>query len=135
MKDSGNAKVDFDSAFASMGSTSGKPQEKSTQDSSKVFSTFNSEFPPISELERDDESDSASEGNRFDDDFAPASPADKKTEARELQAPASPAASKSSAAVTDGQAAESVASASHASHASRYDFQFPFSNALTIQSS
>ncbi|KAI0852005.1 hypothetical protein F5Y00DRAFT_228386 [Daldinia vernicosa] len=125
MKDSGNAKVDFDSAFASMGSTSGKPQEKSTQDNSKAFSTFNSEFPPISELERDDESDSASEGNRFDDDFAPASPADKKTEAKEFQAPASPAASKSSTAVTDGPAADSVTSASHASHASNDLPNFP----------
>ncbi|KAI8957931.1 hypothetical protein F5Y11DRAFT_337850 [Daldinia sp. FL1419] len=113
MKDSGNAKVDFDSAFASMASTSGKPQEKSAKDNSKAFSTFNSEFPPISELERDDESDSASEGNRFDDDFAPASPPEKKPEAKEPQAPASPAASKSSAAATDGPATESAAAASN----------------------
>ncbi|KAI1471753.1 uncharacterized protein F4812DRAFT_415311 [Daldinia caldariorum] len=122
MKNSGDAKVDFDSAFASMASTSGKPQDKSTKDSYKAFSTFSSEFPPISELERDDESDSASEGNRFDDDFAPASPPDKKTEAKEPQAPASPAASKSSTAVTDGPAAET---ASHASHPSNELPNFP----------
>ncbi|KAI0181232.1 hypothetical protein GGR52DRAFT_523368 [Hypoxylon sp. FL1284] len=91
LKDNGNAKVDFESAFASMGNSSNKPQDKSTKDN---FSSFDAEFPPISELERD-ESDSASEGNRFDDDFAPASPTDKKTDSN--QAPASPTASKTSA--------------------------------------
>ncbi|OTB04252.1 hypothetical protein M426DRAFT_59113, partial [Hypoxylon sp. CI-4A] len=123
MKDTGNAKVDFESAFASMGNSSNKPQDKPTKDNSNAFSTFNSEFPPISELERDDESDSASEGNRFDDDFAPASPDDKKTEAKEVHtAPASPAASKASAAATDGPAAET---ASHASQPSNDLSVFP----------
>ncbi|OTA74409.1 hypothetical protein M434DRAFT_402715 [Hypoxylon sp. CO27-5] len=125
LKDSGNAKVDFDSAFASMGTSSSKPQDKSINDSSNAFSTFNSEFPPISELERDDESDSASEGNRFDDDFAPASPADKKTEAKEAQAPASPAASKASAAATDGPVGESATTASHTSQPSNDLPSFP----------
>ncbi|KAI1381600.1 hypothetical protein F4677DRAFT_403559 [Hypoxylon crocopeplum] len=100
LKDSGNAKVDFDSAFASMSGTSNKPQDKSIKETSNAFSTFDSEFPPISELERDDESDSASEENRFDDDFAPASPANRRTESKD--APASPAASKSSAATPEG---------------------------------
>ncbi|KAI2467789.1 hypothetical protein F4781DRAFT_297585 [Annulohypoxylon bovei var. microspora] len=124
LKDTGNAKVDFDSAFASISGSSNKPQDKSTKDSSNAFSTFNSEFPPISELERDDESDSASEGNRFDDDFAPSSPADRKTEAKETQqAPASPAASKASAAATDGP--DSVAAGSHMAHPSADLSAFP----------
>ncbi|KAI1388639.1 uncharacterized protein F4822DRAFT_252166 [Hypoxylon trugodes] len=126
LKDSGNAQVDFDSAFASINNT-GKPQDKSTKDNSNAFSTFNSEFPPISELERDDESDSASEGNRFDDDFAPASPGDRKTEPKEAhQAPASPTASKSSAAaVNDNSAAEIATTSSHASHPSNDLSVFP----------
>ncbi|KAI0385465.1 hypothetical protein F5Y04DRAFT_186234 [Hypomontagnella monticulosa] len=125
LKDSGNAKVDFDSAFASMGNSSTKSQDKSTKDSSNAFSNFNSEFPPISELERDDESDSASEGNRFDDDFAPGSPADRKTETKEAhQAPASPTASKASAAVTDGPG-ENAGTASHTSHPSNDLSVFP----------
>ncbi|KAI1201977.1 hypothetical protein F5X97DRAFT_271537 [Nemania serpens] len=73
LKDTGNTKIDFDSAFAGFFDTSNKSQDKSVKDSSNAFSTFNAEFPPISELERD-ESDSASEGNRFDDNFTPASP-------------------------------------------------------------
>ncbi|KAI1767023.1 hypothetical protein GGR53DRAFT_527719 [Hypoxylon sp. FL1150] len=119
LKDTGNAKVDFESAFASMGSSSAKPQDKSTKD---TFSSFDAEFPPISELERDDESESASEGNRFDDDFAPASPADKKTDIH--QAPASPAASKASAAGGEGSVAEGTA-VSHASQPSNDLSAFP----------
>lgn len=124
LKESGNVKVDFDSAFASMTNSSSKPQDKSTKDNSHAFSTFDSEFPPISELERDDDSDSASEGNRFDDDFAPASPTDKKkSEPKEAhQAPASPAASKASASAVEGPATESVASASHTSQPAKYAF-------------
>ncbi|KAI2632270.1 hypothetical protein GGR54DRAFT_27132 [Hypoxylon sp. NC1633] len=122
LKDPGNAKVDFDSAFASMTNSSAKPQDKSIKDNSNAFSNFDSEFPPISELERDDESDSASEGNRFDDDFAPASPADKKAEAKEAyQAPASPTASKASAAGIE----ESAATASHTSQPSNDLSAFP----------
>ncbi|KAL7624237.1 hypothetical protein AAE478_005796 [Parahypoxylon ruwenzoriense] len=121
LKDSGNAKVDFESAFASMTSSSIKPQDKSAKDSSNAFSTFNSEFPPISELERDDESDSASEGNRFDDDFAPASPADKKSEAKEAsQAPSSPTASKASFTTPDTSTIDGTAPASYMSQPSKY---------------
>ncbi|KAL2265794.1 hypothetical protein VTJ83DRAFT_6894 [Remersonia thermophila] len=40
----------------------------------KAFAKFDSEFPPITELERADESDSESDKGGFDDDFAPASP-------------------------------------------------------------
>ncbi|TVY91312.1 EH domain-containing and endocytosis protein [Lachnellula willkommii] len=76
---SGTAKDDFDSAFAGFGTTA-KPQERSNTGSSAGGSVnaapavFNKEFPPIAELEHDDDSDSASERGGFDDDFAPASP-------------------------------------------------------------
>ncbi len=76
---SGTAKDDFDAAFAGFG-TSAKAQERSHTGNSSASGSaaavpvgFNKEFPPIAELERDDESDSASEGG-FDDDFAPTSP-------------------------------------------------------------
>jgi epidermal growth factor receptor substrate 15 len=73
------AKDDFDAAFAGFGSTA-KTQERSHTGSSSTGSAaaapagFNKEFPPIAELENDDDSDSASENGGFDDDFAPASP-------------------------------------------------------------
>ncbi|TVY38676.1 putative calcium-binding protein [Lachnellula occidentalis] len=76
---SGTAKDDFDSAFAGFGTTA-KPQERPNTASSTGGSVnaapavFNKEFPPIAELEHDDDSDSASERGGFDDDFAPASP-------------------------------------------------------------
>ncbi|GAW22019.1 hypothetical protein ANO14919_115530 [Xylariales sp. No.14919] len=114
MKDTGNAKMDFDSAFASFPNSSSKSQEKSAKDSSNAFSSFNTEFPPISELERDDESDSASEGNRFDDDFTPTSPPQKTTgESDTPNAPPSPNAAKSVAS-PGTSAAESAAGKSHA---------------------
>jgi epidermal growth factor receptor substrate 15 len=77
---SGTAKDDFDAAFAGFGAPP-KMQERSlTGNSSNEGSAtaapagFNKEFPPIAELDHDDDSDSASEGGGFDDDFAPASP-------------------------------------------------------------
>ena len=75
----GTAKDDFDAAFAGFGS-SAKTQERSNtgsssnEGSSGVPPGFNKEFPPIAELENDDDSESADEGGGFDDDFAPASP-------------------------------------------------------------
>lgn len=79
---SATAKDDFDAAFAGFGG-SGKAPERSNTESSAEPSVappgFSQEFPPISEIENDDESDSASEGGfgggGFDDDFNPASPA------------------------------------------------------------
>jgi epidermal growth factor receptor substrate 15 len=73
----GTAKDDFDAAFAGFGS-SAKTQERSNTGNSSASGSvniagFNKEFPPIAELDNDDESDSPSEGG-FDDDFAPASP-------------------------------------------------------------
>jgi len=77
---SGTAKDDFDAAFAGFGS-SAKTQERShtgnssTEGSATAAPTgFSKEFPPIAELEDDDDSDSASEAAGFDDDFAPGSP-------------------------------------------------------------
>ncbi|CAJ2511744.1 Uu.00g073690.m01.CDS01 [Anthostomella pinea] len=114
MKNTGNAKVDFDSAFASFANSSAKPQEKPAKEPSNAFSSFNTEFPPISELERDDESDSASEGNKFDDDFAPASPAEKKVENSETRHfPSSPSTTKS-----DVPAAEGATTKTHSSQPS-----------------
>ncbi|TGJ80152.1 hypothetical protein E0Z10_g8619 [Xylaria hypoxylon] len=114
MKDTGNAKVDFDSAFASFPNSSSKSQEKPAKDSSNVFSSFHTEFPPISELERDDESDSASEGNRFDDNFTPASPPRKTAgESETSNAPSSPNAAKSVAVSPRASIAENAAGKSH----------------------
>ena len=115
LKDPGNAKVDFESAFANF-----KSHDQS-KDSNNAFSTFSSEFPPISELERDDDSDTASEGNRFDDDFAPGSPPNNQSESRDTpKPPSSPAASKSTA-VSDTPTAEGGAKLSQQS---KYDLQF-----------
>ncbi|KAJ8070981.1 hypothetical protein OCU04_001335 [Sclerotinia nivalis] len=82
---SGTAKDDFDAAFAGFGNSSKAPERSNTGSSvepsaaTAAPSGFGQEFPPISELENDDESDSASEGGfgggGFDDDFNPASPA------------------------------------------------------------
>lgn len=76
--DQAKAKEDFDNAFAAF-STS-KAQDGGWKDryepdaGSKSRSAFDAEFPPISSLERDDDSDSDSERGGFEDDFAPASP-------------------------------------------------------------
>ncbi|KAI0445535.1 hypothetical protein F4803DRAFT_560047 [Xylaria telfairii] len=114
MKDTGNAKMDFDSAFANLPNSSSKLSEKSAKDSSNVFSSFHTEFPPISELERDDESDSASEGNRFDDDFTPASPPRKTAGEGDItNAPSSPSAAKSLATPPGTAATENAGIKSH----------------------
>ncbi|CAD6443294.1 fecf3476-7cb4-41c4-a840-cb1daf72ee50 [Sclerotinia trifoliorum] len=82
---SGTAKDDFDAAFAGFGNSSKAPERSNTGSSTEpsvataASPGFGQEFPPISELDNDDESDSASEGGfgggGFDDDFNPASPA------------------------------------------------------------
>jgi epidermal growth factor receptor substrate 15 len=71
--DQEKAKEDFESAFASFKQARTVPTS-SNNDAAKAFTTFNSEFPPISELERDEDSDTESERGGFEDDFAPASP-------------------------------------------------------------
>ncbi|KAJ4243322.1 hypothetical protein NW762_014832 [Fusarium torreyae] len=72
--DDAKAKADFDNAFAAF--TTAKSQTKPAPEANKQSSAFDSEFPPISELERDDEedSDSSSDNGGFDDNFTPASP-------------------------------------------------------------
>ena len=74
--DQAKAKEEFENAFASFKGFSG-PKDASADavgsDATKSRSAFDAEFPPIAELEKDDESDSADEAG-FDDDFAPASP-------------------------------------------------------------
>lgn len=96
--DQHKAKDDFDSAFASFKAAKapGASADTSSSDAPKNFSTFHSEFPPISELEKDDDSDSE-DGTGFDDDFAPASPNAKVTDQ-----PGSPTLNKS---VADSAAA------------------------------
>ncbi|KAF4125814.1 epidermal growth factor receptor substrate 15 [Geosmithia morbida] len=85
--DQAKAKEDFDNAFAafSSSSTRGAAQEGSKPGADAVAKgksfAFDAEFPPISELQRDDESDSDSDGGGFDDDFSPASPGNLKTDA------------------------------------------------------
>ncbi|KAJ2978028.1 hypothetical protein NUW58_g7624 [Xylaria curta] len=114
MKDTGNAKVDFDSAFAGFPNSASKSSEKPVKDSSNAFSTFNTEFPPISELERDDESDSASEGNRFDDNFTPTSPPRKTAGENDTSnAPSSPNAIKSVAASAGASVTENTIGKNH----------------------
>ncbi|RAL62845.1 hypothetical protein DID88_004687 [Monilinia fructigena] len=81
----GTAKDDFDAAFAGFGSSGKAPERSNTGGFAEspaaavAPSGLGQEFPPISELDTDDESDSASEGSfgggGFDDDFNPASPA------------------------------------------------------------
>lgn len=70
--DQATAKAEFDNAFASFTKIHKSQDNKAKDDSANAFSSFNTEFPPISELERD-ESESDSEAG-FDDDFAPSSP-------------------------------------------------------------
>ncbi|KAJ3468622.1 hypothetical protein MRS44_002687 [Fusarium solani] len=74
--DEAKAKADFENAFAAF--TTAKNQTKPAQETNKSTSAFDSEFPPISELERDDDSDSSSDQGGFEDDFAPASPPSKR---------------------------------------------------------
>ena len=78
--DEAKAKADFENAFAAF--TTAKTQNKPVPDTAKSTSVFDTEFPPISELERDDDDDSDSSSDRggFEDDFAPASPPSKSVE-------------------------------------------------------
>lgn len=82
--DEAKAKEDFESAFASFKTAQAKSPVGPSVDANKTFSSFNTEFPPISELERDDESESDSDRGGFDDDFAPASPPSKAPEKNEV---------------------------------------------------
>ena len=74
--DQAKAKEDFDSAFASFKTSKAKAADVPgpSSDATKAFASFHTEFPPVSELEKDDDPDSSSDGGGFDDDFAPSSP-------------------------------------------------------------
>ncbi|KAL2166828.1 hypothetical protein VTG60DRAFT_2104 [Thermothelomyces hinnuleus] len=104
--DQDKAKEDFESAFASF--KQARAAAASSSDTAKAFSNFNTEFPPISELERDDDSDSESERGGFDDDFAPASPPAKPVEKGGESRAASPVVSKASPDAAGAGAASSA---------------------------
>lgn len=81
------AKDDFDAAFAGFGGPSATKDkqlasEPSTDGSAKGTGGFNTEFPPLQELEHDDESDSDSSHGGFEDDFTSASPGHSRTESK-----------------------------------------------------
>lgn len=89
--DQAKAKEDFDTAFAGFKASKVAPgaSEPNMGSESKTRSAFDMEFPPISELEHDDESDSEDEKGGFEDDFAPASP-----NAKVIDKPGSPSLTK-----------------------------------------
>jgi len=119
--DQAKAKEDFESAFASFKNSQAKTTS-SNADASKAFSAFSSEFPPISELERDDESDTDSDRGGFEDDFAPASPPPKAAEKSIASRSASPTLTKSSQ-DTSGAAGPAPSSVPEPA-AARYDCFF-----------
>jgi epidermal growth factor receptor substrate 15 len=92
--DQDKAKEDFESAFASFKQARASPP--SGTETAKAFTTFNTEFPPISELERDEESDTESERGGFDDDFSPVSPQSRPVEKTIESRSASPTVSRTS---------------------------------------
>jgi epidermal growth factor receptor substrate 15 len=113
---SGTSKEDFDSAFAGFGN-SAKPQERSNTGGSSNGSSVpppsgfnNKEFPPIAELDHDDDSDSGSEGGGFDDDFAPASP-ERSRQVSSVTQPAASAANGASGLLGAGPHASDAAAA------------------------
>ncbi|KAK3320519.1 hypothetical protein B0T19DRAFT_450769 [Cercophora scortea] len=106
--DQAKAKEDFESAFASFKSAQTRAPTISGLETTKAFSSFHSEFPPISELERDDEDseDTDTDGAGFDDDFAPSSPPVKTTEKAADPRSPSPAVTNSSAVPDQAAASE-----------------------------
>jgi epidermal growth factor receptor substrate 15 len=80
------AKNDFDAAFAGFGGASTiKEQQGTSQPSSnqaaKATSSFNTEFPPLRDLEPDDDdSDTSGDHGGFEDDFTSASPSHSRKE-------------------------------------------------------
>lgn len=82
-------KVDFDAAFAGFGSSRQNNEPSGTNgESTGAASKFNKEFPPIEDLARDDDSDSASEQG-FADNFTSASPQQHRSSVGQSQAPQS----------------------------------------------
>lgn len=80
-------KVDFDAAFAGFGSGRQNIEPSGTNgESNGASNKFNKEFPPIEDLSRDDDSDSASEQG-FADNFTSASPQQHRSSVGQTQAP------------------------------------------------
>ncbi|KAJ4287598.1 hypothetical protein N0V90_012301 [Kalmusia sp. IMI 367209] len=80
-------KVDFDAAFAGFGSMRQNTESTGTNGGSHAAaSRFNKEFPPIEDLSRDDDSDSADEQG-FADNFTSASPQQHRSSVGQGQAP------------------------------------------------
>jgi epidermal growth factor receptor substrate 15 len=73
------AKNDFDSAFAGFGGSSAPKERQATASSAndslpQTAGNFNREFPPLQELDHDDDSDTSGEHGGFEDDFTSVSP-------------------------------------------------------------
>lgn len=66
--DLAQAKSDFDTAFADFSKS--RQGSEASGAGAKSKSAFDSEFPPINEFDNDDDSDSETDENGFDDDFA-----------------------------------------------------------------
>ncbi|KAL7798337.1 endocytic protein [Trichoderma ceciliae] len=113
--DHAKAKADFDNAFAAF--TSAKsPSSADKASVVKPQNVFDTEFPPISELERD-VSESDSERGGFDDDFAPASPENKAKE-RQIAPEPTPESHRPAAEASDPVAPLSPSQELTASHES-----------------
>lgn len=88
-----SAKADFDAAFAGFGSGKQFQERQNTGSSLNgsvgSASKFNQEFPPIENLDREEDSESNSE-HGFDDNFAPASPQSKREDAAPAPATSGP---------------------------------------------
>lgn len=82
-------KVDFDAAFAGFGSGRQHAETNGPNGTTNAAANkFNKEFPPIEDLSRDDDSDSASEPG-FADNFTSASPQQRRSNVGQNQAPQS----------------------------------------------
>lgn len=99
--DQAKAKEDFENAFAAFSSSKSQDgwKDKSDPEPTKSRSAFETEFPPISSLERDDYSESDSEKGGFEDDFVP--PVSSRQQTGEVR-PAVPGSFPSETAFSDG---------------------------------
>ncbi|ODH45760.1 hypothetical protein GX48_08160 [Paracoccidioides brasiliensis] len=97
---------DFEEAFAAMKMKSGSSGSGIPESSGSKSKEESKEFPPIQELDDDDESTDSEAARGFDDDFSPASPPrPSETTSRDIVAPKpfSPASESSFLSKTNGQ--------------------------------